>query len=63
LAETSVMTIIYNSSHTALDLILRLCNKEVVADPAYNLYGPPTPGTRGVPSIVTRKRTICDRRK
>jgi hypothetical protein len=48
-------------AHRMLDLILRRCNQEIVADPAYNLYyGPPTPGTWGVPSIVTRKRTIFE---
>jgi hypothetical protein len=44
-----------------LDLILQCCNREVAADLAYNSYATPTPGTWGVPSIVTRKRTIHDR--
>jgi hypothetical protein len=47
-------------AYRMLDLILWRCNQEIVVDPAYNLYyGPPTPGTWGVPSIVTRKMTIC----
>jgi hypothetical protein len=44
-----------------LDLILQRCNIEVAADLTYNIYETPTPGTWGVPSIVTRKRTIFDR--
>jgi hypothetical protein len=48
-------------ARSMLDLILQRCNKEVAADLAYNSYAAPTPGTWGVPSIVTRKRTICDR--
>jgi hypothetical protein len=36
-----------------LDLILQYCNHEVRLDLAYNSYAAPTPGTWGVPSIVT----------
>jgi hypothetical protein len=41
-----------------LDLILQYCHNEVRMDLAYNSYAAPTPGTWGVPSIVTRERKI-----
>jgi hypothetical protein len=39
-----------------LDLIYQFCHNEVRMDLTYGLYSLPTPGTWGVPSIVTRKR-------
>ena len=47
---------IYMIATAMLDLIYQFCHNEVRMDLTYGLYSLPTPGTWGVPSIVTRKR-------
>jgi hypothetical protein len=47
---------LYDIATAMLDLIYQFCHNEVRMDLTYGLYSLPTPGTWGVPSIVTRKR-------